>query len=667
MSDVQLLLLLILILLLALITLICVTVISRKQSKQNRLIVNRSKPSFFLFRSYCLFSRNFLTKKYIQSVRRRIELMELSDQWTIACKTMKFVYIACGSTAGMLLVLILMRPKLYFFILGCLTLWVIHNQILRGLLEKIDHKLMIQFDKFLENVRHRFHEHGMIDEAIYDTIEVCEYEMSLHAAKMYEVLTSEDGENALLDYYDMVPNKFFKTFLALCYTVQKYGDQVIDGKSMLLTNLNYLKQEINMEQLRRSQIVYLFKSLAIISVLPIFCLPLLEMWAKHFLPELGEYYEGAYGFVVQIVLFFAAGLSYELICKMQSNIDEAKSNAYRIEKKLLSYPKLRKLIQYRVYRKYSKAQRTERLLRTVGEKASIECFYLRGVLWGLAACIISVIVFSYSHYITKHNILNREYSSNLEIKHSRSDSIEDWDNFYIKKYHNKKLTYNQLEEAILKDKEIDQKQAGIVAKRIWDKRHDYENQYFKWWELIISICIGFVFCYLPKGILVFRKTVLYMNMEDEVMQFHTIILMLMHIERMSVEELLEWMSMFAVLFKNSIDTCLNDFESGDIQALEELKKEEPFTPFLRIVENLQMAADKLPIRQVFDELASERLYYQEKRKQDYQVLIEKKGLWGKLIAFAPMSLTVVLYLILPFIHLSILQFITYSEQMKIYL
>ena len=43
-----------------------------------------------------------------------------------------------------------------------------------------------------------------------------------------------------------------------------------------------------------------------------------------------------------------------------------------------------------------------------------------------------------------------------------------------------------------------------------------------------------------------------MEMEDEVMQFQTIILMLMYIERISVEYIIEWLARYANIFKDPL-------------------------------------------------------------------------------------------------------------------
>lgn len=642
-----------------------------KQIKQKNPWKKKAIHRGLLNKMYLYFSHLWLTKKYILRIRSRIEMLEISDNWTVEKKTMRFALIAMGGTTVLFAGLLVLKAELYYLAISGLTLFIVHNQILKILVERIDHKLLSQFENFLEDVRHHFHEHGMIDEAIYDTIENGDYEMSLHANRMYEVLTAQNGEDALQEYYDLVPNKFFKTFLALCVTVIKYGDQLVDEKSMFLLNLNYLKQEINLEYLKRRQITYLFKSLSLIAIMPIFSLPMIEKWAKFNLPELAIYYQGAYGFIVQIALFLLVGISYELINRMQSNQEEHHVFQDRIETTLLRSRWISKFIKERIKSEYSKTCQIKKLLKMVGAKTTIDMFCLKRFLWLLFGVVLSVSVFLYGHEITKRNILENDAPSKVRVEQIDQKAFQihnELVNGYVKLFKGKEVDFQVIQEKIILDNQsLQQGEVDILARKILEKKEALEEQIFQWWELLLSVLVGMVFYQIPYLILLFRRRVLQMSMEDEVMQFHTIILMLMNISRMSVEELLEWMGLFASIFKTSIEECLNNFEHGDNEALETLKNEEAFVPFVRIIENLQAATDRLPIQQVFDELKIERGYYQEKRKQDNEMMVQKKGIWGKLIAFTPMGVTMVFYLIYPFIHMSVTQFMNYSEQIKNYL
>ena len=57
------------------------------------------------------------------------------------------------------------------------------------------------------------------------------------------------------------------------------------------------------------------------------------------------------------------------------------------------------------------------------------------------------------------------------------------------------------------------------------------------------------------------------------------------------------------------------------------------------------------IKDAFDELDSERDYYQEKRKESNDRLIKRKGMIGKVIGFAPMVCLFVGYLIIPLVFI----------------
>ena len=157
----------------------------------------------------------------------------------------------------------------------------------------------------------------------------------------------------------------------------------------------------------------------------------------------------------------------------------------------------------------------------------------------------------------------------------------------------------------------------------------------------------------PIWLLIFQVKKRQLEMEDEVMQFQTIILMLMRIERVNVEIILEWLERYSSIFKAPITKCVNNYEAGPWEALEAMKEEVSYIQFIRIIESLQAAVEKIPIRDAFDELDSERDYYQEKRKESNDRLIKRKGMIGKGIGFVPMITMFVLYLIVPLVFIGL--------------
>lgn len=188
--------------------------------------------------------------------------------------------------------------------------------------------------------------------------------------------------------------------------------------------------------------------------------------------------------------------------------------------------------------------------------------------------------------------------------------------------------------------------------------------YLMWQEVLIACPIAYLAYFFPYGIILYRRKIMQMSMEDEIIQYQSIIMMLMYIQRISVLNILELMESFAVIFKDSIQDCINDYNAGDIQALEDMKEKEAFEPFKRLVDSL-LISDKIGIERAFDEITADHVYYQDKRKQDNEMSLSKKVVVGKLIAYVPIILTIGLYLIIPFIVESFRQLLTYTYEMKL--
>ena len=85
--------------------------------------------------------------------------------------------------------------------------------------------------------------------------------------------------------------------------------------------------------------------------------------------------------------------------------------------------------------------------------------------------------------------------------------------------------------------------------------------------------LGIIAYYVPSIVLYVKNKIREMEKENEIMQFQSIILMLMYIDRIDVQTILEWLSRFSYAFKEQISRCLNNYESGAYDALEGLKEE----------------------------------------------------------------------------------------------
>jgi len=172
---------------------------------------------------------------------------------------------------------------------------------------------------------------------------------------------------------------------------------------------------------------------------------------------------------------------------------------------------------------------------------------------------------------------------------------------------------------------------------------------FWWWQLIICLALFIAGYNAPVLGLMFLARARKIDMEDEVSQFQTIILMLMHMNRVHVQEILEWMETFSLHFKIPLQKCIQNFSSGPWEALEQLKTETAFPPFQLIIDNLQLACENLDVAKAFEELENEMGFNREYRKESNERIVERKKNLGITIGFMPVYALIALYLIVPMI------------------
>ena len=308
------------------------------------------------------------------------------------------------------------------------------------------------------------------------------------------------------------------------------------------------------------------------------------------------------------------------------------------------------------------------LIKNTNSYLTIEWLYVNKITAAVVTFILALILmFNVTRIDVKatYNKISDEFLSFgqlTEQQEQAAQAINDRDKTYIDKYKNKNVTKEQLEMEFA-DPVTGKADADEVT-RVYDKIQSVKNSYIKFWQVLTSFVLAFIAYYVPSIILFIRNKIREMEKENEIMQFQSIILMLMYIDRIDVQTILEWLCRFSYAFKEPIATCLNNYESGAYEALEDLKEDVPYKDFQRIIEQLQSAVERIPIRDAFDELETERAFFHERRKEGNERLIKKKTAIGKVLGFTPMVLLIGGYLVAPLMIVSIMQMMNYFTKMS---
>ena len=632
---------------------------------------------------YIFYLKTPFLKRYVLKIRRRLEIINIDDEYLTRRQTAKIL------TNALLVIIpvtiaIIVLTKSNMLLMSILLIFEVFlvDTLVDGMVDKIDNNLLKQQINFFTEIRHNYHEFNMVEEAIYQTAQDDDNpEMSRQAEKIYEVLISDDPESELEKYYDVAPNAYLKEFAGVSYLTKEFGDRKVDGASLYLKNLNNITQEMQLEILKRDKLNYVFQSLSVIAIVPMLALEPIKNWAISQFSFVESFYNGKDGMLVQILILLATFVCYILTRKLKDNGSTSmntKNTENPWQEKLYRLKPVKKIVDMFVPKEGSKESiKLKKLMKDSASKDKIEWIYINRILLAIVSFFASVILFSQLHHIVIQNVytdptVTYDIVGDMTAKDKKKGmEVTESDNQYIERFKNasdleQSLIEKVMERGTVNDDYVDStdEERAVAAERIMKKIKTINSEYLSWLEVLGGMVIAMIAYMGPVLLLKFQVKMRQLEMEDEVMQFQTIILMLMRIERVNVEIILEWLERYANIFKDPISKCVNNYESGAWEALEAMKEDVTYLEFIRIIESLQAAVEKIPIKDAFDELDTERDYYQAKRKESNERLISRKGMIGKGIGFTPMILLFVGYLIVPLVFIGLTSMTTSFSSMS---
>ena len=615
---------------------------------------------------YVIYIRTPFFKRYLFKIRRRLEIINIDDEYLTRKQTSKIL------TNALLIIIpltiaIIFITKSNTLLLAIMLIFEIFmiDSLVDGMVDKLDNKLLVQQIDFFAEIRHAYHEYNMVEEAIYQVAQGDSApEMSRQAEKIYEILISDDPESELEKYYDIAPNSYLKEFAGISYLTKEFGDRTVDKTSLYLKNLNNISQEMQLEILKRDKLDYVFQSLSLIAIVPLLALEPIKSWAVSSFSFTQSFYNGKNGMIVQILIVLLTFICYILIRKIKDNgstkIEIRPDNPW--EEKVYKIPIIKQIVDAFVPKDGTKERRKlKNLMKDAASKDKIQWLYVKRLLLTVVTFAGSLILFTQLHSLQIHYIYT-EPTATYDIVGQMTErdlrtamELTESDNKFLDEFRGKTdTTQEDIEKSMRKSDDYEgstDDEIETAAERVLEKLRQVNSEYLSWFEMLLAIVFALIGYNAPVLLLHFQAKMRQIEMEDEVMQFQTIILMLMRIERVNVEMILEWLERYSNIFKDPITKCVNDYESGPWEALEKMKEDVNYKEFIRIIESLQAAVERIPISEAFDELDSEREYYQARRKESNDRLISRKGMIGRAIGFAPMVTIFVGYLIIPLVFI----------------
>ncbi|MDR9854104.1 hypothetical protein RJP21_10880 [Paenibacillus sp. VCA1] len=632
-----------------------------------------------LQKAYVLMVRVPLLSAYIRRIRKRLSGVHAYDEFKLRQETAKITSAILGLLSLASVILLLLNPSFGFLLLVLLTAAIINSLLVDMYVNRLEKRLLVQMVDLFSEVRHRYQQHEMIDEALYESAETAGYEAAVHTRKIYEAINAKDPAQELEKYYETAPNRFLKAFAGISYMIMEFGDKVKEQGSIYLKGLSGLTKEIHLEILRRDKLDYLLKGLNVIALAPVFFAKPIERWARGNFPAMDAFYTSKLGYVTKIVIYVVIILSFVLLQRLQQDNETAYRSADRKkpwEQWLYSFSAIRAAVNFAAPRSGTPAYaKIIRLLRESSTHLRYEWFYIRRIAFFLLAFAATLTLFLFLHQSAQKHILidpvegTTFFGQVSTEQKAEGQKLSDQDREIMEEVGMSSAAgYDDIASRWTikhgQGNPSNKDTMAAAANRILAKLKAYNAEYLKWWELLAAFLAAWAGYQFPLWLLYFQRKIRYMDMRHEVYQFQTVISMLREMERISVEEILEWMNRFAIIFKTPIQKCVLHYDHGAEQALAVLREEVRLTEFQRLVDKLLLCVEKIPIAQAFDDLENEMAFYFEQRKQEYEKIIDTKAAIGKTLGFAPMYALVFMYLVIPLIVMSFMQMNVYYEQIQ---
>lgn len=509
----------------------------------------------------------FLTADIVRRIEGRIAILYPSTRQAVIKKVgnqLIKIYIITALTVWILFMFA--EVSLYFCVVAGITIYVIANSSAYRGIDRLETKLLHQMIDFIETVKFSFQFEGMVEEALLEAINNCKnYEMSLHGQIIYEHL-KESYASDRGDYQEISPNHFFLTFFSLCESVIKYGDKKTDTGSLFVKNLGYLKEDINIQILKKEAIENTFMGLAGICIIPIYCIKPIEKWAMFNMPELAGNFDGSMGKMTTMILALISVMLYCIIMRLKYpvwSIGERKKWVERISE--VGF--VSTLNAMYMNHSIKNVRRLELLLRSIAYPYNIAEFCIKRFVSSVFVAVIGIII---------------SFTMGFEAA------------------------------------------SGIIG-----------------------ISIGVLWYFGQVAVIRMRRQLILLEREDEIIRFQGIILMLMHADKITVEQILEQLERFAVSFRKQIEEISDKLSYKGIAIFKEYRDKSDFLPFNRIIDGF-IACDDMYIHKAFEDIETDRRYYIDKHKQENAYTIEQRGAVAKFLSFIPMCAVILIKLVVPF-------------------
>lgn len=663
----------------------------KKGRKKKHLTAKPSKLKEMIFD---LIVKIPLMSKHFAKVKGKIKAIHFLDEVSLKNRTITVIVdsfiIATLTFIGFLKIFDFNIYNLFVIIFLC---GVFYNMLIQKYIGS-DDELLEPLVESLKDLNLEYADSKIVEKSFIVARNDADHLVQMHLDKIIEILQkSADEAVALLkDYYKSTSNKFLKVLTAYSFFTKEYDDVLIDNgrESLYHRNINYLIREIRNEYRKRRNIKTQLIGQKFFVVLPLVLLPGLRWFALkffNFLPFLNEFYSSSLGFVDMLICALISiflYLMYEEVTSPDTN--KYKDNDYdNIYYRLLEISYVKRILTKIAPKENSEKYRDiSNTMTKAGKIEDMNVFYLKKILFAITVCIITALMIKMADSVTEVRIKNslsfgvndNYYLFNMnnmaEIESTDDESLIEMDHNVLVNIDKNEDIKGADEDSIkdeirnLIDSENEKSYKELHVERIFQKFKALNKKNNPLLEVLIILFVTIVAYKAPTLKLKINSLMQEAAANEEVLEFQTIVMLLMYHDKSTVDMVLQWMIWFSDVFyqplveaknKLSESTIYSGFvdkfsstgesKRKDILALEELKDKTQNKEFKRLIKNLIKAKEGKELQEAFAGIEQDQKFSEDIRKDNIEYLVETKVAVGQLISSASVMSTFLLYFLLP--------------------
>lgn len=643
---------------LALFGLIAFLLIKQNRDKKLTPAQRMARAEASVAKRYRFLATFFLTQGRIAYISSAISSLSVYKASQINAIVVKLFTISTGLQFAILGVGIFMFGDIFSIMTaGVIALFAGHITVDREV-EKINIRAYKEMGHLLSSVRQEYLRTNSIPEALVNITPTPL--MARPVAQIEDILTSTNGEEKLLKFYEASPFRMLQTFATVCFNINNTGDDIDEatGQSRFLDSLSLMTSDINAEVQRLSLVWLKFNGLIYLPLVPLVGTPLAQTFLRSSMPGTAVIFDGMLGFICNFITLLLTGLMFYLVASMSKSTPVTDDDRVPFVVNLYEkYPRLRRFI-VKVSPKNAKRRTFTDLQNKALSRKTPELFTLERLLYLFAGFVIGIALLFVSLSAGRTYLLNS--TQNMGIV--KDTSLDRYETAYVLEFDNEYLNREYewrdaetLEKIKARYPDMSEMDSGEYLKRLKDKEKALDATRLKWYYIIAVYGFAVGMSYIPNLLRKIRIWSAQSAAEDDFLQLQSLMAIIMCMGVDTIDAL-EQLCTNTRIHRPMLLYAYHSYPAHPDKELERLKGKVTLVEFKRFVDKLKLTTVDLSLEEAFSDLLLERSHMVRMREMAMMAAIEKRRNLAGMLAKIPLGTMVALQMILPIAYLGIKEF-----------